>query len=154
MTLVQLDRRTDLEKPCCRNIATIGAGKGPHAAELRCSVCGNHRGWLPRQALDFIRSLAETFGNSAEPIILRDDTFGGQPLKKFDDTNCGVLFREDNKSEPADRDYSGSINIAGVDYWLSGWVKTSKKGSKFLSLSVRPKAAVEAKPEFDDAIPL
>jgi uncharacterized protein (DUF736 family) len=73
--------------------------------------------------------------------------------KTFDDTNRGVLFREEKKSEPADRDYSGSINIGGTEYWLSGWIKTSKKGSKFLSLSVKPKAPAEAKPELDDAIP-
>src|SRR5437762_7415408 len=98
MKLVRLDRRADREKTCCGNIATIGVGKEPHAAELRCSVCGNHRGWLPRQALDFLNSVAETFGNSAEPIVLRDDSFGGQSLKRFDDTNRGVLFRDEKKS--------------------------------------------------------
>jgi hypothetical protein len=32
--LIRLDRRTDREKPCCENLATILAGKGPHGAEL------------------------------------------------------------------------------------------------------------------------
>lgn len=56
----------------------------------------------------------------------------------FDDTNRGALFREQKEKE-SDRDYSGTINIGGVEYWLSGWVKTSKKGAKYLSLAVKPK---------------
>jgi hypothetical protein len=61
----------------------------------------------------------------------------------FDDTNRGALFREEKQKE-TDRDYSGSINIGGTEYWLSGWVKTSKKGAKYLSLAVKPKDAPAA----------
>jgi len=63
--------------------------------------------------------------------------------RAYDNTNRGALFRNDDKAkdDARDYDYSGSINIAGVDYWLSGWVKTSKKGTKFLSPSVKPKDA-------------
>jgi hypothetical protein len=76
----------------------------------------------------------------------------------FDDTNRGALFRDDRKTKDEDRDYSGSINIDGVEYWLSGRVKTSKKGTKYLSLSVKPKGAPvpdKSKPladELDDSI--
>jgi hypothetical protein len=75
----------------------------------------------------------------------------------FDDTNRGALFREQKEKE-TDRDYSGTINIGGVEYWLSGWVKTSKKGAKYLSISVKPKDARvpdKSKPladELDDSI--
>jgi hypothetical protein len=111
---------------------------------------------LPKEAVHFIEAVTTHFG-APEAVIFRTPKGGNSVIKKFDDTNRGVLFREEKKSEPADRDYSGSINIAGVEYWLSGWIKTSKKGSKFLSLSVRPKAEakpVEAKPELNDEIPL
>ena len=62
-------------------------------------------------------------------------------MTEYDNTNRGVLFSErDKKTKNDDRDYSGSINIEGTEYWLSGWVKTSKKtGAKFLSLSVKSK---------------
>jgi hypothetical protein len=43
---VQLDRGIDRQKPCHDNIAIIASGKGPHAAELKCEACGQHRGWL------------------------------------------------------------------------------------------------------------
>ena len=75
----------------------------------------------------------------------------------FDDSNRGALFREQKEKE-TDRDYSGTINIDGVEYWLSGWVRTSKKGTKYLSLAVKPKDAPipdKSKPladELDDSI--
>jgi hypothetical protein len=56
----------------------------------------------------------------------------------FDDTNRGALFREQKEKE-TDRDYCGTINIDGIEYWLSGWVKTSKKGAKYLSISAKQK---------------
>ena len=59
---------------------------------------------------------------------------------EFDNTDRGVLYRNENKTSENHPDYSGSVNVAGADYWLSGWLKESKKdGKKFFSLSVRPK---------------
>jgi hypothetical protein len=106
---------------------------------------------LPDEAIHFIEAVTEHFG-APEAVIFHNKRKSGF-MKKFDDTNRGVLFRDDKKAKPEDRDYSGSINIGGTEYWLSGWIKTSKKGSKFLSLSVKPKAPAEAKLELDDAIP-
>ena len=73
-----------------------------------------------------------------------------------------MLFRNDDKdpNDNQDRDYFGSLDVEGIEYWLSGWVRTSKKsGKKYLSLSVKPK---QDKPpatnksraaDFDDSIP-
>jgi hypothetical protein len=108
---------------------------------------------LPNEAIHFIEAVSARFGAPEAVTFRNNKPTGAFMTKKFDDANRGVLFREDKKSESADRDYSGSINIAGAEYWLSGWLKTSKKGTKFLSLSVKPKAPTEAKPELDDAIP-
>jgi hypothetical protein len=59
---------------------------------------------------------------------------------QYDNTNRGILGKNLNKTEDKHPDYSGSINIDGTDFWLSGWLKESKKdGSKFFSLSVKPK---------------
>jgi hypothetical protein len=59
--------------------------------------------------------------------------------------NSGILFKNDDKdpNDDRDRDYQGSITVAGVEYWLSAWIKQGKKG-KFMSLAVKPK---QAKPD-------
>jgi hypothetical protein len=64
--------------------------------------------------------------------------------KKYDDTNRGAIFKNDRKEKENDRDYSGSLNVDGHDYWISGWIKEGRNGGKFLSLSVKRK---EGKPE-------
>jgi hypothetical protein len=65
-------------------------------------------------------------------------------MKQFDRTNTGTLGRNKNRKNDKQPEYKGSINIGGVEYWLSGWVKTAgdnapEPGSKFFSLSVTPK---------------
>jgi hypothetical protein len=152
---VKLERSIDRQKPCCTDTAKIiEKTSGVHAAELRCSGCDQHRGWLPREALDFINFWTERYGAPAEPMPLRDSMIGNKMLtKKFDDKNRGVLFRENNKTDEKDRDYSGNININGTEYWLSAWIKTSKKGTKFMSLSVKPKEAAKSdNTPFNDSI--
>jgi uncharacterized protein (DUF736 family) len=68
-------------------------------------------------------------------------------MADFDNTNRGVLFNnKDKKTQDSHPDYSGSINFNGVDCWLSGWIKESKDGKKFFSLSVKPKDAPKAAP--------
>ena len=65
--------------------------------------------------------------------------------KQFD--NSGILFRNDDKNGERDRDYKGEATIAGVKYWVSGWIKEAKNGSKFLTFSFKPKDAAAAKPK-------
>jgi uncharacterized protein (DUF736 family) len=82
----------------------------------------------------------------------------------FDNTNRGALFKNNRKEQPNHPDYNGTINVNGVDYWLNGWLKESKKdGKKFFSLSVKekgvnapprtPQAAETGAPDFDSEIP-
>jgi len=88
-------------------------------------------------------------------------------MSDYDNTNRGALFRNDRKEKDTHPDHQGQINVEGVEYWLSAWVKTSKKGQKFFSLSVKPKeqsastndvkreaaASSPPPPDFDDDIP-
>ena len=79
--------------------------------------------------------------------------------KQFDDSNRGALFKNDRKTEPNHSDYNGSINVGGHDYWLNAWLKTSRDGKKFMSLSVKlkdgkpPAPTKSVKEEMDDEIP-
>lgn len=60
-------------------------------------------------------------------------------MTQYDDTNRGALFKNDKKATDNHPDYRGSINVEGTDMWISAWLKTSKNGQKFMSLSVTPK---------------
>jgi hypothetical protein len=68
---VKLDRPVDREHPCCRNVCVIGAGKGPHAGELRCADCGQHRGWISKPTAQWIESVMARFGAPTTPIVVR-----------------------------------------------------------------------------------
>jgi uncharacterized protein (DUF736 family) len=80
---------------------------------------------------------------------------------EYDNNNRGSLFKNDRKDDAKFPDYKGSINVDGTDYWLSAWIKVSKDGNKFMSLSVKnknadaslqPKKKVKQE-EFDDSMP-
>jgi len=65
---------------------------------------------------------------------------------QYDNSNRGAIFKNDDKQQDNHPDYKGSLNVGGVDLWVSGWLKTSEKtGKKFLSLSVKPKEAAPVK---------
>lgn len=64
-------------------------------------------------------------------------------MTEFDNTNRGALFKNEEKEQDTHADYRGSINVDGKEFWLNAWLKTSKKGTKFMSLSVKPKVVAE-----------
>lgn len=75
----------------------------------------------------------------------------------YDNTNKGILGKNTRRETDSHPEYNGSINIEGVEYWLSAWVKDRKDGTgKFFSLSVKvkegrpPRAAPAPSPTFDD----
>src|SRR5438105_1994723 len=69
---VQLDRPIDRERPCCSNVCTIGAARWPHAGELICAGCGQHRGWLSQSTARWIESVVMRFGAPTTPIVVRN----------------------------------------------------------------------------------
>jgi hypothetical protein len=62
-------------------------------------------------------------------------------MPEYDNTNSGTLFRNDRRTNDRQPTHTGSINVEGKDYWLSAWVKESKKnpGQKFFSLALTAK---------------
>lgn len=70
-------------------------------------------------------------------------------MSDYDNTNTGVLFKNDKKTTDKHPDYRGQVNVGGTEYWLSSWIKTGAKG-KFMSLSVQLKEGQKSAPKPKD----
>lgn len=78
--------------------------------------------------------------------------------------NSGTLGKNERREKDTHPTHSGQCVIDGKQYWISAWVKDGRNGSRFFSLSFRPKLARDhqgapsnppapAAPDFDDQIP-
>lgn len=85
-------------------------------------------------------------------------------MSEYDNNMRGVLFRADKQESERSPAYKGTAEVDGTEYWLSAWIKTSKDGNKFMSLSFQAKDAKpaskahppkggESKFKYDDPIP-
>ena len=63
-------------------------------------------------------------------------------MSNYDNTNRGVLFKNDRKEKDTHPNMKGSINVEGVEYLVSAWTKEGKNG-KFISLSLTPKETTQ-----------
>ena len=59
--------------------------------------------------------------------------------------NGGSMWKNDRKEKPTHPDFTGSVTIAGKDYWLSGWLRQAPSGNRYTSLAFKAKAP---KPEY------
>lgn len=62
----------------------------------------------------------------------------------YDNNMRGSLFKNQKKVSSSHPDYTGSAEIDGKEYWISGWIKesgiTSKNpGTKFFSIAFKAK---------------
>lgn len=149
---------------CGEDTTVIGPGTETHAGRLDCAGCGKFRLWLPREIHSFVTECINKIGVPTDPIVYRDrsisigDKAMTAPREGFQTKpNTGALFRDQHKTNDEDRDYSGVLNLDGAEYWLSGWIKQSKKtGKKYLSIMVKPKdepVKRAAKPDLNDEVP-
>jgi len=87
-------------------------------------------------------------------------------MNNYDNTNSGAIFTNKKKVKDSDPLYRGSVDVEGVEYWVSSWVNISKAGEKYMSLKLTKKEdahASESRPQvtqvnnsidnFDDDIP-
>jgi hypothetical protein len=60
------------------------------------------------------------------------------PEKYKHKTNRGSMFENDHKVEGDKRpDFTGSVDVNGTIFWISGWKEMTSQGKKKLSLSVK-----------------
>jgi hypothetical protein len=70
---LKLERKADLKNGCCTSFAVVHAGKGSDAADLRCAGCGSHRGWLPKEAANWLCAVLTHFPTARTDVhVIRD----------------------------------------------------------------------------------
>jgi len=86
-------------------------------------------------------------------------------MSDYDDTNRGAIFKNDKTSDNQP-DYTGKINVDGVEKRIALWIRESAKGTKYMSAAISdpqpPQAQPQSQPQgqpvtlaqaVDDAIP-
>ena len=69
--------------------------------------------------------------------------------QQYDNNNRASLWKNDRKTEDKHPDYKGSVNVEGVEYWMSGWINTAgpnskRAGEKYISLRLEMKEGQQA----------
>jgi uncharacterized protein (DUF736 family) len=62
-------------------------------------------------------------------------------MTEHDNTNTGALFRNDKGENPKRPDYRGKIDVEGRSFKVSGWIRESKAGQKYMRLALEPEVA-------------
>ena len=67
----------------------------------------------------------------------------------------GSLFKNEEKKSEKHPDYTGEIKLNGQMKRLAAWVKQSKNGKMYMSISVSEKTqgTAQANPNFSDDLP-
>ena len=56
--------------------------------------------------------------------------------QQYDNTNRGQFWKNDKKLTETHPDWKGSINVEGVEYWLSAWNRKPDANPKAPSVSI------------------
>ena len=84
---------------------------------------------------------------------------------EYDNTNRGSIWKNDKKETEKHPDFTGSLNVEGVEYWVSAWKRRPDASVKApaLAFSIKTKDGAPKKkpadqgykpePDFDDDIP-
>lgn len=59
----------------------------------------------------------------------------------YDNTNRGSIWKNEKKTTDKHPDFTGSLNVEGVEYWVSAWKRKPDANPKAppLSFSIKPK---------------
>src|SRR5262249_36036176 len=116
----------------CASRLVPGRTRGGECGVRRCRErkgCGMNAHAAAIEA--FINETTRCFGAPPVEVLLRRHSIEKEnDMTDYDNRNRGALFRNDDKdpNDDKERDYSGTLDVEGTEYWLSGWVRTSKNG--------------------------
>lgn len=62
-------------------------------------------------------------------------------MTEYDNTNRGSIWKNEKKDKDTHPDFTGSLNVNGVEYWVSAWKRKEGAAAKApaLSFSINPK---------------
>lgn len=62
-------------------------------------------------------------------------------MTEHSNENRGAIWRNEKKEKDTHPDFTGSLNVGGVEYWVSAWKRKEGAAAKApaLSFSVKPK---------------
>ena len=65
-------------------------------------------------------------------------------MTTYDNTNQGAIWPNKNKTTDKHPTHTGSINVEGVEYWVSAWVGDKTKNQPSLNFKLQKKEAIQA----------
>ena len=74
-------------------------------------------------------------------------------MAQYDNTNTFALFKNDQGDNPKRPNYTGNMNVDGIEFRISGWIREGANG-KFISGQVQLKEAkgeARSKPAIEGA---
>ena len=71
-------------------------------------------------------------------------------MAQYDNTHSSALFKNDKVDNPKRPDYTGNLNVDGIEFRISGWIREGANG-KFISGSVQIKEAAKSVDNNEDA---
>lgn len=65
--------------------------------------------------------------------------------QQYDNNLTGVLFVNDRQGNEKRPDWKGSLEVDGVHFWVSGWIRQSARG-ELISLKLEKKEQQASRP--------
>jgi hypothetical protein len=79
-------------------------------------------------------------------------------MSQYDNTNTFIFSRNERKTEDKHPDFTGKLNVDGVEYFMDAWIKERKDGAgKFFSGKIKrkdkqPGAAEDVETKFREEV--
>lgn len=86
-------------------------------------------------------------------------------MADYDNTNRGAIFKNDQKKTDSHPDFTGSLNVDGIEFWVNAWKRKAGASEKSpaLTFSVKMKDSApkqdktvsqsQTSDDFEDDIP-